>query len=83
MASDCANATSGIHGKAFESYGHIILEIKAAAKTFQEVQFVHERRESNFEAHSVATSALFNSVGQHVWFFGLADGICNFVLTDQ
>jgi hypothetical protein len=59
------------------------MEIKAAAKTFQEVQFVHERRESNFEAHSVATSALFNSVGQHVWFFGLADGICNFVLTDQ
>jgi len=61
----------------FYSTCHIVKEIKADAAAFQGMEFVHEKRESNHNAHVLARSTLFSSVGRHVWFFDPPDGVCN------
>ena len=45
-------------------YGQIIQEIKATAKDFQSIYFVHERRESIMDAHSLARSSLPKDIRQ-------------------
>ena len=77
MASDCSNAVRSLSGSTLGSYGHIIKEIREGAASFQEMVFVHERREANQDAHILARSSLYNSLGRHVWFFDPPDGVCN------
>ena len=45
-------------------YGQIIQEIKATAKDFLSIYFVHERRESIMDAHSLARPSLHKDIGQ-------------------
>ena len=77
MASDCANAVRGMAGSTSSVYGHIVKELKEGAATFQMMEIVHERREANSDAHTLARSTLLSSTGRHVWFCELPDGICN------
>jgi hypothetical protein len=57
-------------------YGHIVKEIKARAAGFQQVQILHEGRESNTDAHNLARSSIFLDLGRHVWFQNPPDGVC-------
>jgi hypothetical protein len=34
---------------------------------FRSVEFVHEKRESNIEAHNIARGAIHANIGRHVW----------------
>jgi len=77
MASDFANAVRSLEHDTLGVYSHIVKEIKADAAAFQGMEFVHEKRESNHDAHVLARSTLFSSVGRHVWFFDPLDGVCN------
>jgi hypothetical protein len=64
MTSDCSNVVN------------IVQEIKARARSFQKVEFVHEGRNSNMDAHTLATSLIYLNVGRHVWLPEPPDGIC-------
>ena len=55
-------------------YGHIIREIKAS---FAEAEVIHESRKSNGEAHSLAKSSIYNSVGRHVLLLSPPNGVCS------
>ena len=58
-------------------YGQIVREIKTMAKDFQSVQFIHEGRGSNVDAHNLARSSLYKNLGRHVWFLDPPVGMCN------
>jgi len=76
LTSDCANAVRSIKGEAFGPYGHIVREITTTVVNFHKVEFVHERREANREAHMLARSALFDSCGRRVWLLSPPVGVC-------
>jgi ribonuclease HI len=65
MASDCANAVRSMAGSTSSVYGQIVKEIKDGAADFQMMEIVHERREANSDAHTLARSTL-SSTGRHV-----------------
>lgn len=62
-------------------YGAIVKEIKTRKATFPHVEFVHERRHSNMDAHRLARSSTLLSLGRHVWFLSPPDGVCNSVIS--
>ena len=47
------------------AYGQIIQELREDAKAFLVMEFVHERREANHDAHVLARSILSSFIGQH------------------
>ena len=63
VASDCANAIRSIQEESMGQYGQITKEIRATSEQFLKAEFVHECRESNHDAHSLARSAIHNSLG--------------------
>jgi ribonuclease HI len=77
MASDCANAVRSMAGSTSGVYGQIVKKIKDGAADFQMMEIVHERREANSDAHTLARCTLLSSTGRHVWFCVPPDGICN------
>ena len=65
------NATAWLENRPGRSnvhavYGQIIRELKEEAATFQLMEIVHEKREANRDAHSLARSTLFMEVGRYV-----------------
>ena len=46
----------------------IVQETRARSCDFNFVDFVHEGRQSNFDAHVLATSSVYDELGRHVWF---------------
>jgi hypothetical protein len=77
VASDCVNAVRSIRGDGLGPYGPIVREIKARKSSFQHVEFVHESRSSNVDAHRLAKSSVYLALGRHVWFLSPPDGVCN------
>ena len=77
VASDCINAIRSIQEESMGQYGQITKEIRATSEQFAKVEFVHERRESNLDAHSLARSAIHDSLGRHVWLIDPPVGVCN------
>jgi len=80
VASDCLNAVRSIQTGGMGTYSHITQEIKARVEDFLKIEFIHERRESNTEAHNLAKSAIYDSPGRHVWLVTPPMGICAHVL---
>jgi hypothetical protein len=76
LASDCANVVRCLREEGMGRYGHIVQEIKARAVKFQQVDFVHESRRANVDAHGLARSSLSLPLGRHVWFLAPPDGVC-------
>jgi hypothetical protein len=66
VACDCINAVKSIHGEGTGLYGPIVKEIKTTKATFPHVEFVHEGRSSNADAHRLARSSVSLSLGRHV-----------------
>ena len=58
------------------SYGHIARKIRARSNDFRIVEFIHEGRRSNVDAHNLARSCMYANLGRHVWFVSLPDGVC-------
>jgi ribonuclease HI len=83
VASDCLNVVRSVHGAGMGSYSQIIKEIKARMVNFTSVNFVHEGRESNVDAHTLARHCIYMSVGRYVWLLSLPDGICNSLTMNQ
>ncbi|KAM0904872.1 hypothetical protein ACQ4PT_017735 [Festuca glaucescens] len=68
VVTDCINVVRSIDGDGMGSYGHIVKEIRARSEDFREVNFVHEGRTSNVDAHNLARSSIILDFGGHVWF---------------
>jgi ribonuclease HI len=77
LASDNQNVVKNIRQGSHGVYGQIIHEIKERRFSFASVEIVHERRESNVDAHNIARSALFDDLGRHLWLMSPPYGVCN------
>ena len=75
VATDCINVVRSLEGEGLGAYRHIVREIKARAGDFREVQFAHEGRQANVDAHNLARSSLYLGLGRHVWFLDPPDGV--------
>ena len=53
MACDNAGVVASIREGSMGSYGHIVLEIRARSNDFRFVEFIHEGRRSNVDAHNL------------------------------
>lgn len=51
VASDCQNVIRSLEEGGMGVYGHVVQEIRARAASFVSVDFVHESRGSNVDAH--------------------------------
>ena len=58
------------------TYGHVVQEITARSNDFRLVDFVHEGRQSNTYAQSLARSCVYAELGRHVWLLSPPDGVC-------
>jgi len=76
VASDCANAVRSIQGPGMGEHGHIVKEIRREMTNFTKVQFIHEGRRSNVDAHNLARSSVYNAVGRFVWLLAPPPGVC-------
>lgn len=76
VASDCTSVVCNIQRPGMGLYGHIVREIKVEMASFTKVNFVHEGRNSNGDAHTLARSSIYDDVGRYVWFFNPQDGVC-------
>ena len=65
-----------LEGEGMGPYGQIVREIKARTRYFSEVQFAHEGRTTNIDAHNLARSSRLLELGRHVWFVDPPDGVC-------
>jgi hypothetical protein len=66
LASDCANAIRSLEGRNMGPYGQIVKEIQTKAHDFLLVNFVHENKKSNVDAHTLAMSLISFNTGRHV-----------------
>jgi hypothetical protein len=76
VACDNITVVRNIQDKGFGPYGHVIQEIKVRGESFTSVEFVHEGRMSNGDAHRPVRGSLYEAVGRHVWFISLPEGVC-------
>ena len=61
----------GPGGYKLGSYGQIVREIEATTTGFQSLEFSHEGRRFNDDAHSLARGCIYSNLGRHVWFLSL------------
>ena len=78
LAYDNAGVIKSIHEGSMSSYGHVVQEIRARSREFNFVDFVHEVRQSNVDAHNLARSSIYADYGRHVWFISPPDAVCTF-----
>ena len=57
-------------------FSAILHEIKMRKADFASVEYVHERRTSNMEAHGLARSSAYRDFGRHVWLAESPDFFC-------
>jgi ribonuclease HI len=76
IASDCINEVRSISGLGKGAYGHIVQEINSRKEAFHSVEFTHEGRTANIDAHNLARSSIYLHLGRHVWFQSPPSGVC-------
>jgi hypothetical protein len=76
VASDCVNLIWNLGGEGKGPYGHIITELKARSADFQKIEFVHEGRSTNVDAHTLARGSISREIGRYVWFHAPPEGVC-------
>jgi len=77
VACDNAGVVASIREGSMGSYGHIVLEIRARSNDFRFVEFIHEGRRSNVDAHNFARSCIYTNLMRHVWFVSSPDDVCS------
>ena len=80
LATDCINVVKSLEGEGMGPYAQNVREIKARTGDFSEVQFAHEGRTSNNDAHNLARSSLSLDIGRHVWFLDPPVGVCKQIM---
>ena len=83
VASDRLNVVNNIKEIPRCSYMMILRDIQERAKAFDCVQFMHEGRDCNVEAHNLAKLACTFGDGGHVWFTSPPDVLDVNVVTND
>ncbi|TVU03102.1 hypothetical protein EJB05_51372, partial [Eragrostis curvula] len=68
IATDCVEVVRGLEEKSLCSYSAIFREINLRRNFAGDVQFKHERRDSNEDAHKLAKAVCSFAPGRYVWF---------------
>lgn len=76
IAMDCAEVVANIANSAPCRYAMILSDINHQRQSFRDFKIIHEKREHNIEAHSLAKAASSLSIRRHVWLAVLPDIIC-------
>jgi ribonuclease HI len=76
VATDCLSVVNHISTAYAGKYSRVLDEIKVVSSLFDRVLIKHERRESNYEAHRLARSAVSAEVGRQVWLVEPPAGLC-------
>jgi ribonuclease HI len=76
IASDCLEVINSLEGDYMGIFSSVIREIRSREEDFEALSFVHERRTSNMEAHSLARSSIYRDFGRHVWLTQTPDELC-------
>jgi hypothetical protein len=76
LACDNAGVVASIREGSMGSYGHVVQETRARSSEFRFIEFVHEGRQSNVNAHNLSRSCIYADLGRHVWFVSPSDGVC-------
>ena len=76
IATDYAEVVVNIANSAPCRYAMILSDINHQSQSFPDFMIIHEKREHNVEAHSLAKAASSLSIGCHVWLAVLPDIIC-------
>ena len=66
VACDNAGVVASIREGSMGSYGHIVQEIRARSNDFRFVEFIHEGRRSNVDAHNLVRSCIYANLGRYV-----------------
>ena len=77
LASDSANVIKSREETGMGPYGQVVREVKARARDFNFVDFAHENRSSNVDAHNLARSLISFVPDRHVWLLTPSEGVCN------
>ena len=76
VATDCQEVVSRIKDDSPCKFYPILQDIKHHRLAFSAVEFIHESRKYNGEAHALAKAAASLPPGRHVWLATLPDIIC-------
>ncbi|GJN09926.1 hypothetical protein PR202_ga27980 [Eleusine coracana subsp. coracana] len=76
LASDNANIIKSISERNLGVYGQLTEEIKARAREFRKVEFVHENRRANGDAHNLARGNVTSDADRLVWLLVSPPGMC-------
>ena len=75
VASDCLEVIKGLQASSMSLYSQILQEVGETARLRGGVEFRHEGRRSNEEAHNLARSATSLPNGRHVWLGYRPEGL--------
>ena len=76
VATDCLEVVTRIKDDLPCKFFPILQDIKYQRIAFRAVEFIHESRKHNGEAHALAKAAASLPPGRHVWLPSLPDIIC-------
>jgi hypothetical protein len=66
LASNNANVIRSLEETGMSPYGQVVKEVKARARDLNFIDFAHENRSSNVDAHNLARSLISFVPGRHV-----------------
>ena len=76
VATDCCEVVTRIKDDSPCKFFPILQDIKHQRRVFRAVEFIHESRKHNGEAHALAKAAASLPPGRHVWLTSVPDIIC-------
>jgi ribonuclease HI len=82
VATDCMNVVTSLAEGTLGSYAHIVREIRESKGDFDALEFRHEARSSNKEAHCLARSAVYDAPGRRVWLVRPPEGFLVSITSD-
>jgi ribonuclease HI len=82
VATDCMNVVTSLAEGTLGSYAHIVREIRESKGDFDALEFRHEARISNKEAHCLARSAVYDAPGRRVWLVRRPEGFLVSITSD-
>ncbi|XP_010236322.1 uncharacterized protein LOC104583970 [Brachypodium distachyon] len=76
VASDCLEVIMALMGDNLGRFALVLQEIKRCYPRFASVEFVHEGRASNMEAHTLARASTSRQEGRYIWLVESPDPHC-------
>lgn len=73
VAWECLKVVTALRGNNLGQFFLVLQEIKSQAPRFTGVEFRHEERAANKEAHCLARASTSRHTGRYVWFLQSPD----------